>query len=180
MTKRSLPTPEELRQLLRYDPETGKLYWKPRPLSMFPSDRTGKSWNTRYAGKEAFRVGNLGYLQGNLVGFNVKAHRVAWAIQNGAWPDGDIDHKNMNRADNRISNLRPASRTENRMNTRAQINCKSGYKGVHWDRDSGKWRAQLSRGGKCIFSAKFNSLEDASEAYAQAAKKYHGEFARTE
>lgn len=180
MAERIVPTPEQLRELLRYEPETGKLYWKARALSMFPSERVGKSWNTRYAGKQAFRLGETGYLQGNIVGHNVKAHRVAWAMYHGSWPEGDIDHKNLDRADNSISNLRVATRTENRMNTRAQKNGKSGYKGVYFHKRVGKWVAQINIKKKVKHLGYFFSAEEAHAKYCKVAKECYGEFARTE
>lgn len=180
MTKRILPTPEQLRELLTYDPETGKLYWKPRPASMFPSDRVAKSWNTRYAGKEALTAKPNGYYQGNILSNNyVKAHRVAWAIFHGNWPEGDIDHANMRRDDNRIVNLRVASRSQNCMNTSATKSSKSGYKGVYFHSRVKKWTAQIGVNRKQYHLGYFASAQLAHAAYCEAAKKYHGEFART-
>lgn len=181
MAKADSITPEMLRELLTYDPETGKLYWKERPLNMFPSDRTGKSWNTKYAGREAcVAICRAGYKYGTIFDRSHYAHRVAWAIYYGAMPKGEVDHINAVRVDNRIVNLRDVTSSENKWNSSIQRNNTIGIKGIYWDKDRGKWRAQLSKHGKRVFSGRFNSLEEAEEAYTEAAKKHHGEFARTE
>lgn len=187
MTKKSLPTPEELRQLLRYEPDTGKLYWKERPLSMFKDnpvrtkERAHANWNSRYAGKEAFTAAHgEGYRQGQVFGTPYLAHRVIWAIVYGEWPVNAIDHINMDRSDNRLANLRHTDRGKNNCNRGAQINNTSGFKGVTWDKRSMKWKAQIGAFGKNHYLGLFATAEAAHAAYCKAAKKYHGEFARFE
>lgn len=138
MANKPLPTPEELRQLLHYEPDTGKLFWKERPISLFKQDidapgrqRTAqKIWNTRYAGKEAFTAKSRGYHYGALFNRCVFAHRVIWAIHTGQWPEEDVDHINGNPADNRITNLRALSHRENLRNRAAPRNNTSGIVGV--------------------------------------------------
>src|ERR1041384_5937819 len=98
MAESQLPSIEHLRQILRYEPETGKLYWLERPVSMFvggpytPSRRAA-SWNARCAGKEAFTyVNSAGYRTGAVDNYLLLAHRVIWALVNGYWPDR-VDHR---------------------------------------------------------------------------------------
>lgn len=180
MTKRSLPTPEELRQLLRYEPETGKLYWKERPPEMFPSERAGKSWNTRFAGKEAFTaIGTHGYRCGRAHYAELLAHRVVWAIHYGEWPEDQIDHVDSDRLNNRIDNLREATASENGMNRGRQENSTSGYKGVHWHSGNKAFHGQICVAGKRICLGLHATAAAAHDAYCAAAEKYHGEFART-
>lgn len=118
MASKPLPSPEVLRQLLRYEPDTGKLFWLHRAADLFPSKSAAKSWNARFAGAEALATDNgQGYLAGRINGRPLKAHRVVWAISYGEWPIGEIDHINGNPGDNRIANLRAVGRTENTRNT---------------------------------------------------------------
>ena len=180
MTKRSLPAPEELRQLLRYEPDTGKLYWKERPLSMFSSSRIGNAWNAKHVGKEALIVDNNGYRKGRIFGVEFMAHRVAWAVHCGAWPDGHIDHINGDCGDNRIDNIRDSTRSQNSSNRGYQSNNSSGYKGVHWCKRAQAWVSKIMVEGRAVYLGKYCDPKDAHAAYCEAANKYHGEFARTE
>lgn len=180
MTKRSLPTPEELRQLLRYEPETGKLFWKERSAEMFKDKRTHGMWNTRYAGKEAFTtISAYGYRGGKVFDRMYLTHRVAWAIHYGEWPDDQIDHVDNDKLNNRIGNLREATHSENMHNQGVRKTNTSGYKGVSWDSGRKTYRARIRLGGKMIYLGRFSSAEAAHAAYCEAAKKYHGDFART-
>lgn len=184
MAKKPLPTPEVLRQLLRYEPETGKLFWKTRPEHMFqsgtrPSADSAIAWNNKFAGKEAlYAIGTAGYPQGTVWCKNYRAHRVAWAIYYGRWPDGIIDHVNGDRTDNRITNLRDASLAQNMCNRPAPSDNKSGFKGVYWNSRENKWHVQVSFNGKRKSGGYYRNKEDAVRAYATLAGELHGEFAR--
>lgn len=165
MAKRADITPELCRQLLRYDPETGKLFWKARPTSLFTDERTGRAWNTRFADKEAFTAISRGYHIGAIHYVMVKAHRVAWAIHYGEWPDV-IDHINGNPSDNRITNLRNVSQTENMRNLSQRTDNTSGASGV-W-REGNKWAAEIKFKGKKRWLGRYESFEDACAARANA------------
>ena len=92
MADRDLPSIDYLRQRLRYEPETGKLYWRDAPT-------LPKVWRIRYANGEAFTSDNSsGYRMGRIDCRGFLAHRVIWAIVNGAWPEGQIDHIDHDRA----------------------------------------------------------------------------------
>ena len=92
--------PEILKQLLVYNPETGKLFWRKRSVEFFEDGKQSaehamKRWNARYAGKESFTyIGGDGYKYGGVFGGRYPAHRVAFAVYHGAWPDDQIDHVN--------------------------------------------------------------------------------------
>ncbi|WP_047472545.1 HNH endonuclease [Delftia sp. ZNC0008] len=179
MAARILPTPEQLRELLRYEPDTGKLFWLPRPRELFATKRSFSLWNTRFSGKEAFiTVGPVGYRYGAVFGHKMYAHRVIWAMQSGSWPRADIDHINGCRTDNRFCNLRAATRAENLMNMSGSRGA-SGVKGVSL-LANGIFRAEIRAYGKRFNLGRFKTLGEAAKAYAEAAHRLHGEFARTE
>lgn len=173
---RPFPTPERLRQLLRYEPETGKLFWRERPRDTFATERAFKTWNARFAGREAFTAENYGYRVGNVDYKLCAAHRVIWAIVHGYWPDEDLDHINCDRADNRLYNLREATRSENLCNRGLSPQNTSGHKGVFFHQQSQKWRAHIKKDGSARHLGCFDTLDDALSARRSAELNLHGEF----
>lgn len=138
-------------ELLRCDPETGKLYWNHRGQKYFSDIGSFKKWNTRYAGNECFKFKNeLGYMTGKIFNVNYKAHRIIWVIENGRWPECEIDHINGIRDDNRIVNLRCVTKSENARNSKMRTTNKSGVQGVHFNKLVGKWEAYIWDDGKII------------------------------
>lgn len=179
MASKALPSPEVLRQLLRYEPETGKLFWRQRSPEWFQSARSCAVWNAKYAGREAFTsLDRSGYRQGNILNHVHRGHRVVWAIVTGAWPDGEIDHVDLVRHNNRQDNLRSASRSENLRNAGLSKRNTSGFKGVSWARRDKKWRAEIALNGRTKVLGMFATPEEASAAYAKASAELHGEFGR--
>lgn len=191
MADNQLLSTDVLQQVLRYEPETGKLFWRERPESMFSDSSFGASsvrsaawsaaiWNSRHAGKEAFTADNgKGYRQGKVFGGMLKSHRVAWALHHGQWPDREIDHINGDKSDNRASNLRLATAAENACNKSTYANNTSGYKGVSWSAKLGRWQASIKVGGKQSHLGFFDDPAKAHRAYSEAAHELHGDFART-
>lgn len=138
-------TADQVRALLRYDRATGKLFWRERPRDMCPSDGQWKRWNSRWVGQEAFTaVDTHGYLKGTIFAQVLRAHRVIWLMETGAWPDADIDHINGSRTDNRIENLRDVSRSQNLRNASLSVKNTSGVTGVWWHEPTKKWGARIS------------------------------------
>lgn len=105
-----------------------------------------------------------------------KAHRVAWLLMTGEWPEHEIDHIDTNPTNNAWSNLRLANRSENCMNRNRQANNTSGYKGVS-SHGSG-FRAQIWRDGRRYGLGTYRTPERAYEAYCEAAATLHGSFSR--
>ena len=151
-------TPEELHELLILCVRTGKLYWKRRDRKYFQTYRSYKSFNGRFAGKEALTaVSSDGYKQGVLLGKTIKAHQIVWAMTRGAWPVEEIDHVNGDPADNRPENLRAADRQTNNKNRAVANNTATGEIGITLTSSSGKPRVRLA--GKYL--GVFDTLEEA-------------------
>ena len=89
-----------------------------------------------------------------------------------------VDHIDMNPANNRRSNLRECSHNENLWNSGARKCSTSGLKGAFYERATNKWRARISANGKRVSLGYFDTPEEAHKAYCLAAKEMHGEFAR--
>lgn len=164
MAPKALPSPEVLRQLLRYEPETGKLFWLPRPRSHFKTDLSFCAWNARYPGSEAFTATSHGYKLGAVNGSNYRAHRIIWCMVHGFDPKEEIDHISGDPADNRISNLRVVTTLENMRNVKRPSNNKSGVIGVNWDKEKEKWHASIAVEGRQIFLGYFADLGLAAAA----------------
>jgi len=161
---------------VRYEPETGRLYWLPRaPETFIGSDgqtkaHTANLWNARFAGKEAFTCARPdGYLTSSFNNRKLLAHRVAWLLGTGAWPKGAIDHINGNPADNRLSNLRDVPSGENQKNMKMFRNNTSGVAGVH--RKGGRWVAEINSDSCRHYLGCFKSKAEAAEARLAAQRR---------
>lgn len=172
---KEMPSQEYLKECFNYDPSTGVLVWKYRPIQHFKDARAHKIWNTKFLGKVAGTAQSDG-VKITLSTLRTMAHRVIWKLVFGAEPAMLIDHKNGNPLDNTLSNLREASYTENNRN-RKIIACKVGLKGVVLRKDSGKFRARINVGGGNKWLGTYSTPEEAHQAYCTAADKYHGIFA---
>jgi hypothetical protein len=178
MTKTPVPrnrqplTAERLRELLHYEPTTGVFTW--RTLRPGRSPMGGIAGSVRKNPKDPC----FGYRFITVDHFRTGAHRLAWFYVKGAWPPGDLDHQNMVRDDNRIDNLREATRSQNMANAGRPRHNTSGLKGASFLRATGKWQAQIQFHGKNLNLGSFASAEEAHEAYCQAGKRLFGEFFR--
>ena len=105
-------------------------------------------------------------------------HRLAWLYVYGVLPP-EVDHKDLDRSNNRLSNLRPSTRPQNCANTGPRANNKSGIKGVSFHRKSGRYFARLTKDGKVTSLGYYATAEMAGAAYAAALQREFGEFART-
>lgn len=178
MASKALPSPEVLRQLLRYDAKTGKLFWKERPIGFCPSEGEQKRWNAQFAGKEAIATKDKdGYGKGTIFARHVRAHVVVWAIVYGAWPEQMIDHINGDSSDNRIENLRLATAAQNMRNSKSNRGS-SRFKGVTWHKRDKCWQASIRADGATYYLGNHTTEEAAAMAYNTAALRHHGEFAR--
>jgi hypothetical protein len=159
-------TSDYVRSVLDYDQHSGVFVWKVRRGSRAK------------AGDIAGSVSAKGYRYIRLDGKLRLEHRLAWLVQAGTVPSEYIDHLNGDRDDNRFSNLRPASPSQNLANARIPKNNTSGLKGVSFDRSRGVWEANISAKGKKKRLGRFRDKESAHEAYRRAAVEQYSEFAR--
>jgi hypothetical protein len=108
------------------------------------------------------------------------AHKLAWLLSYGEWPLSDIDHANRDGLDNRISNLRLCTMSQNQANRKRNRNNTAGAKGVHKRKNNGRFRAYVTINGRRTNIGTFGTLDEATEARTYAAQQLFGEFARTE
>jgi hypothetical protein len=160
--------PSRVREVFDYDASTGNLYWK---VSLSKRAVVGAVAGCYHKAK--------GYTLVRLDNRLLRAHRVVWVWVHGENPPEDIDHINGIRDDNRLSNLRLATRSQNLANKSSQRGSSSRFKGVSLDKRTGKWDARIGYGvGKNLHLGLFNVEEEAALAYNRAAYLLHGEFAK--
>lgn len=154
---------------LAYNPETGEFFWK-------PCAHRSRAWNSKMAGK---RAGSSfkGYKYVRIDGKKVFLHRAAIEIATGSPPAGVVDHINGDPGDNRIANLRVCSHSDNLCNRGKNANNTSGFKGVHLNKVTGRWVAEIWKSGKKHYLGSAETPEAAHLIYRQAAKRLHGGFA---
>lgn len=123
-------------------------------------------------GNAVGKINRGGYVRFRYLGEVVSAHRLAFLAMLGRWPEGDVDHKNGVRHDNRWRNLREGSTNQNMQNQRIpHSNNKSGYLGVSWKH--GRWKAQIRVDGVVIVVGRFTDPAEAHKAYLKAKRKHH-------
>jgi hypothetical protein len=161
---------QRLLDVLDYNPETGAFVWK---IQLSSKGKLGS-----VAG--AFHI--EGYRVIKIDGVLFRAHRLAWFYVYATWPR-QLDHKDGNRNNNCIANLREATTSENAANSKRHTDNKSGFKGVKYRLNKSgihRWTAMIGVGqGRKVTIGIFDTGEEASAAYLEAAKKYFGEFARS-
>lgn len=169
------PTFAQAREILKYDSETGKLFWKERAVHLFATDGTHSQehiaarWNSRYANKEAFTaINNVGYHFGQIGHRPYLAHVVIWLIVTGDWPTLQIDHINGDKLDNRLVNLRHVSQAINQLNQKRSKRNKSGVMGVFFIGRINKWNAYINKDRKHHNLGYFHSFQDAVAARKSA------------
>jgi hypothetical protein len=164
--KRHTDPPADIFDHLSYQPDTGEFRWLISPV------------NGVRRGQESGCVDSNGYLVIGFRGRRYLAHRLAWLFQTGEWPKHSIDHKNIDKTDNRIANLRLATNAQNSANRPKWSGCSSKYKGVTLKRN-GRWKASIRVAGKSVHLGVFEREADAGAAYISAAAEVFGEFARS-
>ena len=144
----------EIQQSVTYNPENGQIH----------NISTGKLAGSRSS--------KSNYVSVHIRGIKMRGHVVAWIMENGEYPNECIDHINGIRSDNRISNLRSITHSENMKNKVRYKNNTTGVAGVYFDKDRGKYRARLGFGKNVIHVGRFDNLIEAKGAIALARKKH--------
>ena len=175
-------TAEIVRDLLDYNPDTGDLFWKERPLKYFKKEIDARKWNAKWSDKKAFTYKTKDYRskhvriankEGSIFGKRYLTHRIIWLHYYGCWPKDQIDHINHDPTDNRIINLRDVTASENQRNRTLQKNNKVGHSGIYWDKESKKYRAQIHNGKHCKNLGNYDNLEEAIKARELANINYN-------
>ncbi len=158
---------DELRRCIEYDPHDGVLRW------IVPTSNRVKK------GSRAGANHCKGYRQVRFGGVNVLEHRLVWFHFHGVWPEGQIDHINGDRLDNRIANLRDIPAADNQKNMKRNVRNKSGFTGVYLNKDTGMW---VARGSKKEYLGQFECK--ATAAYLARRSRllsgYHKNHGRVE
>jgi hypothetical protein len=184
-----MPPTEFLHECFTYNPESGILAWKVRPLGHFKNAAICAAWNSRMAGMNA---GGQRFLRGrpstmvttlSLGGKTAKftSHRIIFALMGIDVPDGqEIDHKDKNPFNNKLSNLRISTRARNVYNRTLPKGEAGLPRGVVQARGKRgfypKFYAKIKFQGNFIRLGSFPTAEQAGEAYQKAAKELHGDF----
>ena len=161
--KNARMTPERLRELMHYEPLTGHFTWRINSAVAKPGQRAGGGHSLGY---RAVGLDYKKYLE----------HVLAYLYMTGEWPAGEVDHINGDKTDNRWSNLRLATRSQNGHNKGLHPRSSTGISGVN--KHGNKFRARIWDNGVVIDLGCFASLEAAAKARAAAEKKYMGDFKR--
>jgi len=166
--RHSSMTQELALKLWIYNPETGSFRWR----EYGPKRCTWLEAGSIDSGN--YRIVHYGP-RGDSHAFFVQD--LIWLMVHGKWPDNSLDHKNGNGLDNRLDNLRPATMAQNNMNKARSSANTSGFKGVIWNKQRGKWMARIKLNGRMKYLGLFDNPALAHIVYQQAAQEHFGEFA---
>ena len=151
-------TEQALKEVLSYDKHSGDLFW----TDDAPRLVKGKKAGTK----------SMGYFRIRYEGKFYKSHRVAWLLAHGNWPEGEIDHINGDKLDNRLCNLRDVSKSVNQQNLKQAKACnKVGLLGVSIK--GNRFVAQIKINQKKLWLGTFVTATEAHEAYVKAKREIH-------
>ena len=153
---------QRLKELLEYNQETGLF-----------TNRVQRNSHAKKGGVAGTKT-KYGYISIQIDKKLYLAHRLAWLYVYGEFPEKSLDHINEIKDDNRLVNLRLATRQENGHNISIlRITNKSGFIGVSWNKKPKKWLASIAINGKNKHLGLFNTPEEASEVYLKAKRELH-------
>jgi hypothetical protein len=178
MAVKELPPPDLLRKVIDYCPDTGRMIWKKRGPELFDApaehlQRVMNAWNSRFSDKAAcLRKSTSGYYVSCILGDRYAMHRIAWAMHYGVAPQGQIDHINGDRTDNRITNLRQVTNAENGRNQKMRSTNTTGVTGVYKVNRKKPWIAIIGVNGKNRHLGYYETMQDAAMARKRAERLY--------
>lgn len=149
-----------------FDYKDGKLHWKESP-----------SRNVK-AGDVAGSLDSRGYFKTRINGKYYRNHRLIFLYHHGFTPSV-IDHIDGDISNNKITNLRAATNTQNQFNSKKRSDNTSGVKGVLWSKRLQKWFVQIKVDGKQKYCGSYSSIEEAIRVAKEMRRQYHAEFARS-
>jgi hypothetical protein len=153
-----LITQELLKTILDYNPESGVFVWKKVPSN-----------KTQFLGKEAGGIGPAGYHRIKIDGKSYSTHRLVWLWFYGEWPKSVTDHRDGNKLNNHISNLRDVTPRGNNQNLKSHREGK--LVGCRFHKRSNKWEARINEDGKYKFLGNFSTELEAHQAYMTACQR---------
>ncbi|MBR8479452.1 HNH endonuclease [Burkholderia cenocepacia] len=157
---------ERLKQFVAYDPETGRFHWLRNKARAKAGDEVG--W-----------IDEFGHRRMKFDGKMLLLHVVAWEMHNGPVPEGlEVDHRDGNPANNVLTNLRVATRSQNMQNMKMRASNKSGVKGVNWNKNHGRFQVQICLNRKKHHGGYFDTIEEAAVRVRELRAQVHRDFAR--
>jgi hypothetical protein len=163
--KKDILTQGYLNSILKYEPHTGKFFWRIDKGRVAAGDKAGTK-------------SRRGYVDIKIDGRSYLAHRLAWLYMTGDFPIREIDHINGNPSNNRWANLREGTHSEVTRPHKTYKTNISGYSGVHWREDAGKYRVRITVDNRRISLGHYSDLQEAYRARAKAEKEHFGKFRR--
>ena len=158
--------------LFNYDPESGDLTWRvdtsATPLGQCVGSVARHKIETYTS-----------YINVRVLGDRYKAHRLAWLLQTGDWPQKHIDHIDGDGLNNSWGNLREATPEQNAYNQKVRSDSTSGVKGVSYDKKRGMWYVYIDVDKKRKHLGRYDTKDEAIAARSAAEKIHHGEYARS-
>lgn len=147
---------DTLPSMLRYEPDTGRLYWLER--------RKGRRFDLPVGNPDTNCRSGKTYLRVKVNYQTYLAHRLIWVLVHGRWPNGDIDHEDGDGTNNVLTNLREVAHVDNQKNMRRSCVNVTGCTGVTWVKSDGKWAARIYKGKSIVGLGYYDKYEDAVAA----------------
>jgi hypothetical protein len=174
-----MPSIEYLNECFEANLKEGTLFWKARPLHHFNSIHIMRNWNSRFAGKQTGSIRKTGYMTVMINNKNYAFHRIIYFMSCGEQPP-HIDHIDNDPLNNKASNLRGATASQNACNKRKPKHNTSGVKGLTWSKKHNRWHASVFFEGRRKYVGMFKEISEATAALQKRREELHKDFANHE